>query len=696
LVTKGKCLLYLYSRSFQIQPECRKEFDTKAQPEKNNYFTGCNRRGKKDQFKSCVPQGGSRSCSVLGKGLNPGLTAIGFPCCIQVHHHIEKLPCENPESHLTTPTDTVAKDSATLLKLGGQKGTGIEATTVFVSSAIKGNIPQGYYDAFKKPFMGKKDNRLLFLDNKTWHEHGRSNIGEVYHRGWTPPYWDHLSPRMGVAVDQNSIFILGGMPLALKQYKRESPHKSEKTLLDRLCVPACEVNPKEGEVWQNCGGAKIGAKVGKPGINWFGKPAVEVQTGDGKKWGHNGVEPSLSKMERLQNRINKKAPNGVWDTMANEVTGGALALDLDSEGVARKVYGITHCGTLFMVDLKDRRAVILLHMGAMGKGEPGDGTSGSRWEVGIALQKYMTPEGEVSNLFVSVSKKAFSQNFRSKNYVPSAPGKSLVYKVNVNAIINCYRGCETAKSTNCDHGGNVGLGYFDIYWSALCKKLQGATKEQAIAFCRKIGKTGINGKELFGWHGKCEEAWDRRAKARKNPKDEGRLAHIVNGICVLPLPETWYGTTNQNRRGKAGIHDRCPKAVSLLGDSWGMDTGMHYHKGSLMWYGGEGLQLKKWSLDIGIPCGGLVKAFMGQLRDWCLSKDGICSQSYPGKLLLNEAGMKQPWDVKVYRKSTKNVIKTSICARPSQPTTRHSPQRCCVQKEPRPGQTPTEADLVLG
>merc|ERR1711924_323567 len=112
-----------------------------------------------------------------------------------------------------------------------------------------------------------------------------------------------------------------------------------------------------------------------------------------------------------------------------------------------------------------------------------------------------------------------------------------------------------------------------------------------------------------------------------------------------------------------------------------------------MGYGGRGLELKQWSLDMGIQCNPLYELLSKELKGWC--KTGICQRNYPGHLKLLEGHKRRPWELLVYRNTGKKIMKTAICSRPARPTTRSSPEGCCVRKTPMPGQTPTRAELTL-
>ena len=49
-------------------------------------------------------------------------------------------------------------------------------------------------------------------------------------------------------------------------------------------------------------------------------------------------------------------------------------------------------------------------------------------------------------------------------------------------------------------------------------------------------------------------------------------------------------------------------------------------------YARGSMELKSWSLDIGLPCTSLQNALADALKGWC-SKPGICKQRFPGALI---------------------------------------------------------------
>ena len=178
---------------------------------------------------------------------------------------VEKLPCNDPGSHTTSPQDKSPKEQVELLKLGSN------STTVFTSSAMKGPATAEMYEAsaFKgSPFYAShpppwvvKDDTSPLKGYQTTNSGvplpAKTNLGDAisgavdytgFARGFSPPYYDHLSPQMGMAVDQRSIFVLGGIPLSLRQYARkpgsDGKHALQSTLIERLCLPNCVTVPK--------------------------------------------------------------------------------------------------------------------------------------------------------------------------------------------------------------------------------------------------------------------------------------------------------------------------------------------------------------------------------------------------------------------------------------------------------------------
>jgi len=311
---------------------------------------------------------------------------------------------------------------------------------------------------------------------------------------------------------------------------------------------------------------------------------------------------------------------------SNEVqlnAGGALTMQLDEDGIATRLYGVAHCGTVFMVEFEEgrvQRVRILLHLDAPSS-NPGSHLVGvfSRREVGIALQTYDIPDAKtggtklISKLFISMSAKPFRERFN--NYVPKkGAAMHSVVKVNVNTLLEC-------------------------------------------------------------------------------PKYQNQKATTTSwGVELHPLEETWFPVSSLNPHYPPT--DTCwPNSVSIIG-SQADSHDIQYADGRLIWYARASMELKSWSLNIGLPCGSLKAALASALQGWC-PDEGTCKKHIPGPIMLNEDGQEMPWEVVVYRKTTMKFTKTAICSRPAVPTTRHSPEECCMSKATNANQVVTRAEITL-
>jgi len=621
-----QCHLYVYSRSFQIQPECQKKFDATTEArDKNIYFQGCPRgrnfkKGPNPAYKSikeCVPTGGARRCYMASALKNIAALEgyFGFDCCVQVHHHVEKLPCSDPGSHTMSPQDKTPKEQVELLKLGS------DSTTVFTSSAMKGPPNTEMYES--KPFSASHtppwvDKAKL---GETIGSIGAGSMGSC--RGFSPPYYDHLSPQMGMAIDQSSIFVLGGTPLSLRQFARkpgsDGKHALQSTLLERLCLPDCGPDPSHFALTPKCRYETNYTAKTRADFAGNQKPHEGRPNGmgpNGVKWNSVGfgakdgfANPSVSFI-----RIANAGPVGHmglwWDNEVQVNAGGALALHLNKDGIATRVYGVTHCGTVFMAELQKKTVRVLLHLDS--PGAKWNNNKRERREVGLALQTYEVPDGvngdkmrTISKLFISVSAKPFGQRFNQ--FVPYKSGTaSKILKVSVDKLLES-----------------------------------------------------------------------------KSYKDQ-KPAKAKWGVKLYPLEETWFPVTTPNpdfdkaTKGKDWV-----KYVQVMGLSNSAQN-IHYTNGKLIWYARGSMELRSWSLDIGLPCGALQEALAGALKGWC-SEPGSCKQTFPGHVELMEDGAQMPWELIAYRKTATRLTKTSLCARPKRPTTRHSPEQCCVTKSTNPG-----------
>ena len=55
-----------------------------------------------------------------------------------------------------------------------------------------------------------------------------------------------------------------------------------------------------------------------------------------------------------------------WAVFQSVWAGGALALESDIHGNALRVYGLSHCGTLILVEPAKKRSVVMFHFNLLG------------------------------------------------------------------------------------------------------------------------------------------------------------------------------------------------------------------------------------------------------------------------------------------------------------------------------------------
>ena len=108
------------------------------------------------------------------------------------------------------------------------------------------------------------------------------------------------------------------------------------------------------------------------------------------------------------------------------------------------------------------------------------------------------------------------------------------------------------------------------------------------------------------------------------------------------------------------------------------------------------MEVKRMALDKAIPCEAFERIMASKVKHWCTDK-ARCAAHHEGSVLLREDHLLQPWSLSVYRKNSLDkagLSKVLLCSRPSLPTTRHSPEHCCAQKDNKAGAASRE-DLLL-
>lgn len=611
----GECSLYVYSRSIQIQEgACKALFDA-AEMVCNNGTQedcpGCD--GRTDNERTCNPKPdekddifgygdqwgktvGTRKCykaeRTVGGNVNGDIAAQNFngfkvddpswvqSCCVEVHHHVEKMACDTPDSHLASRVSP-QNDYSELLKFEG----GGENGTLYKSMAFKGKF------------------------------------------GWA----EHMSPKMGIAIDQDYIYVLSSDSSdgavegsSVKQYERvadgSAPLKLVNTYMHRLCLPNCKLCSTQ-KLW-NGNAPRAGTRHTNGAVN-------DDKKGKRRWAGHLDFEAGLSLMNN---------DGGQGSDFEREITmdvnaGGALTLDLGDDGVATRVYGISHCGTVFMIEPAHNRSMVLQHMPSW--------SSTSRWEVGITLQTYQTPVARVSRLFIVLSDPHTDRYINVRRYGNihpkgrGGPGSRMadgtLYRLDVNKAIT---GCSRAK-----------------YHSSFNPDLNGGWGKYEASPTWNIGDITVD--------------------------TSGGLVMDQTWTGDLPLRETAWPHGLPLTSDGTFLSD-CSAALTTLETFQGVST-MHYSHGSLRWWSNFQVSIKP--LDIVLPCS-TVKPLLEKLTDrWCTGEEN-CQTHYPGGLQLDEGGEKPaPWDLYVFKKNNPGSwSKTVVCSRPTRPTTRHSPEACCSWK----------------
>lgn len=107
---------------------------------------------------------------------------------------------------------------------------------------------------------------------------------------------------MGMVVSVESMFVLGGFPLSLKQYKRtagsDGRHKLSETFLEQLCYPECGQSGRgDGKATKHCPAGTsfyVWPSADRPKA-WDGRiPAVRGH--DNYNWAHSGLEAAWGAM----------------------------------------------------------------------------------------------------------------------------------------------------------------------------------------------------------------------------------------------------------------------------------------------------------------------------------------------------------------------------------------------------------------
>ena len=307
--------------------------------------------------------------------------------------------------------------------------------------------------------------------------------------------------------------------------------------------------------------------------------------------------------------------------LMDETAGGHLTVDVDSRGRATRVYGIAHCGTLFMIEPPKSRAVVLYH--SMCDGSTNcpytHSNSGShRFEVGLALQQYTTPLGKRNNLYVSLSK-PYSQRFSRGSQRRSD------YKTN-------------------GHTGFV-PGHSEIMRLSV---------EEALSSCHGF-KLSKRAEVVSPWKG-TKPLWLYIRNRNKNKRCLG----VFTRSAVTFQAETiqyyqgalyWFGGYNELKRLSVAVDINCDAVKELLE----IDS--------------DKSKVSQWCEE----------ETPGRRQINCRSVYANSVQLTEGGIAL--PWTIELYKKKVFGGRAKGSSRTIFCSEPSQPTTRSSPKRCCSWKQ---------------
>ena len=470
-----------------------------------------------------------------------------------------------------------------------------------VSLDVRGGMP----DNGRTLRFGKHNKQA---DNSVFQSFARKILydGQSKNHGDRPVWAEYLSPKMGMAVDRQYIYVLGGVPLTLKQYKRQ-PHSTKgyhrliHTFAKGLCVPPC--------------GSTSGQKVNCSWPNPAAGPTLDVYAPSLSTYTlPDPITPyhtvPLDMAATMGNARDTRSQSNRMNVM-DETAGGHLVVQAGADGVAERVFGITHCGTVFLIEPALRRTVVLQQI------EDKYMHSYWRMEVGIALQRYDTPQQTVSNLFVSVSK-AYFKRFNANEF-RFGTGSSPVH-----------------EQVSGGHAMTSGV-------------------SQEVAHILKISVNDVlNSNRCHGFN--------------------------LSASGTVTSPE-WNGTRPLSKT-------TCVIARPMY-QAIGAET-IQYNAGSLLWYTADA-GIQEQALDMALPCNPLQTILRESLDPWCKGsaekqkQKQVCSAQAPKHLMLTEGLGQYPWSLHIYKKAHnkglyKGSTKTTICAEPAKPTTRHSPQVCCSTK----------------
>jgi len=332
--------------------------------------------------------------------------------------------------------------------------------------------------------------------------------------------------------------------------------------------------------------------------------------------------------------VRYKQNEWVRDSMIDENAGGHLVAQLGKDGIATRLYGVSHCGTVFMVEPGKGRSVILQHLACShvekmnGKCPFPSISNYHRFEVGIALQTFATPLGVTTNLFVSVTKAyALRQSMSHRTH---------------------------DRSHRRPEMGNNGFGESE---TVILKIPVESTLSSCHGF--KVGRDGEIATPFTG------------TKALWKPTSEAcfQSAQLVDSVHQAETIQYHKGALYwwNNKLNKLSLD------VSLPCDQFAYALKSHSKISAI----------SRWcsSHDDANPLE-------------CISKFTNGSTTH---LVLDEGhNNKQPWAVTLYKKTVtagafSGSSKIVACAKPAPPTTRHSPEVCCTWKDVKAAKQPASS-----
>jgi len=498
----------------------------------------------------------------------------------------------------------------------------------------------------------------------------------------SPPYMDHFSPKMGLVVDRDSIFVLGGFPLSVKQYARNGGSLTN-TFMERMCLSMCVDD--DGDISR--GGLAPHNYQKKPGFK-FDRAALEAQRfaelkkkkgmatknkvvaaicpeyyrsapcWDGRKCDKRSklfrkgtVKPYKGNPEAAQKNLMEgnmyiSLKNAIWDDPnpnATEWKDKRDAWDGQMSPSLMYIMPFSQVGSPLMTN----EYIVSKHMNFLG-----GALVAEKDKSGVATHLYgLTHCGTL--FMIEPAKKRSTVLMHIGD-----PTWQNMGRLEVSLAFQKY---DTPL-------GTAKILYMSIATKSFSERFTPLSEElpEYAPVTHKIFKVRLH--DLL--------------ECRKLTTEKDRAANCVkiqdnkHGTCTVPLKATWFGWKTKNT--KATEKDLpCAGHIEEFAEMQDART-LQVSGGSLVWYGGKGFELKQKSLDVAISCKTLWAALEEPLKNWCPGQQS-CMKKHPKPLMLQEGLKKWPWDLTVYKKTQGATTKIIACTRPTQPTTRKSPETCCTR-----------------